>query len=145
MARPPKFLLDNDLDVTLYGQLQQRNHRVAWSRDEMQQAARATDLEILAWAAPRNFHVITMDQGFLNAITHPCDPSRYARRTVLNLPAYELHRADRFLSNAWRHVTWAKLRTHDAIQIQRDRVIAYRCDGRAYVAVEEWNTTVSES
>lgn len=103
---------------------------------------RAQDLDILVWAAKNNWYVVTKDKGYLETNTHPCDTTRYARRTVLWLQTYQLGRAHEYLRAAWNITTWEGLRKYDAIRVQQDKVIAYRCAGREYAEVGSWDLRI---
>lgn len=138
MAFEGKFLIDHNLPISLYEELKQKNNiRTALSRDLLPDSERAEDIDILLYAGQHNYHVVTGDQGFLRANTHPCGV-KYARRTVLTLPAYHLNNAARYLLAAWKEVTWNGLKQYDAFEVQEQHVIAYRCDGKQYVEEKRW-------
>lgn len=139
MAVSIKFLLDNDLPLSLYEVFVRRRYTVDYTRNRLPEESRAEDIEILLWAGAHNWHLVTHDKGFLNAETHPCDPELYARRTVLNLPTYLLWQADKYLFAAWRAATWRGLREYHAIQVQQETAIAYRCSDGKYQEARRWS------
>lgn len=138
MAVTIKFLLDNDLPLSLYEAFVRRKYTVDLARNRLPKENRAEDIEILLWACAHNWHLVTHDKGFLNTDTHPCDPERYARRTILNLPTYLLWQANTYLLAAWHATTWRGLREYHAIEVQQETVIAYLCSDGGYQEAQRW-------